>query len=93
MYYDGVYSKIYIGRVKGWGSTQTEIIGNLTMPCDRFIYSGDNMRIRLYFTHNSTTVYQGYGAEWRNRDGTANTYIDNLGNFLTQGYLTARFYL
>ncbi len=37
MYYDGVYNKIYIGHNKGWGVTQTEIVGNFTMPCDRWI--------------------------------------------------------
>ncbi len=47
--------------------------------------------------HNSTTFYQGYGAdnerahEWRKIDETAITYIDNLGKFSTQGYFPARF--
>ncbi len=62
MYYDGVYNKIYIGRNKGWGVTQTEIVGNFTMPCDRWIYSGDALRTRLYYATNSTTYQQGYGS-------------------------------
>ena len=42
MHYDGVYNKIYIGRNKGWGDTQTQIVGNLTLPADRNIYSSDS---------------------------------------------------
>ncbi len=35
MYYDGVFNKISIGRNKGWATTQTEIVGKLTLPADR----------------------------------------------------------
>jgi hypothetical protein len=78
MYYDGVNNKIFIGRNKGLGETQTQIVGNLKLQADKWILSSDSTRQRLFFGSNGTTYYQGYGAsslfdrnhEWRNNDGT-----------------------
>ena len=45
MYYDGVKNNIYTGRNRGWGVSQTQIIGNITLvdnfafPADKWIYS------------------------------------------------------
>ena len=98
MYYDGVYNKIYIGRNKGWGVTQTEISGNFTMPCDRWIYSGDALRTRLYYETNGTSYYQGYGSDyaaahqWRNRDGTWVMSLNNLGDLSVTGQFNCQLY-
>ena len=86
MYYDGVYNKFYIGRNKGWGTTQTEIVGNLTLPADRYIYSSDAMRSRLYFVTNGNNTYQSYGAYanaghlFQNGDATTLMTLRNNGN-------------
>jgi hypothetical protein len=96
MYYDGPLNRIRLGRNKGWGVSETQIEGTLIIAQDRWTLSSE-FNQRFYFGNNSTTYYQGYGTdyvnahEWRNRDGTAIMYIDNLGNFSTQGYITGRF--
>ena len=41
MYYDGIYNKLYIGRNKGWGVNQTQIVGTFIMPADIWILSSD----------------------------------------------------
>jgi hypothetical protein len=98
MYYDGVYNKIYIGRNKGWGVTQTEISGNFTMPCDRWIYSGDALRTRLHYETNGTSYYQGYGGDyaaahqWRNRDGNWVMSLNNLGDCGITGQFNCQLY-
>jgi hypothetical protein len=76
--------------------SETQIEGTLIIAQDRWTLSSE-FNQRFYFGNNSTTYYQGYGTdyinahEWRNRDGTAIMYVDNLGNFSTQGYITGRF--
>jgi hypothetical protein len=100
MYYDGVYNKIYIGRNKGWGDTQTQIVGNLTLPADRYIYSSEGtFKSRLYFVSNGRTYYQGYGYasafdinhEWQNHDGVQKMTLDYSGNLHVKGTLEASF--
>ena len=67
------------------------------MPCDNYILSSDSQRIRFLFNTNGGTIYQGYGTdyakshEWKYRNGDTKTSVDNLGNFYTDGYITARF--
>ncbi len=62
MHYDGVNNKIFIGRNKGWGETETHIVSILTLPADKSIDSSDGPRQRLFFLSNGRTYYQGYGS-------------------------------
>ncbi len=95
MYYDGVYNKIYIGRNKGWGVTQIEISGNFTMPCDKWIYSGDALRTRLYNATNGTTYHMGYGDTphlfWNGPSSVALT-IYNSCNVRCEGEFSSKLY-
>jgi hypothetical protein len=99
MHYDGVNNKILIGRNKGWAETQTEIVSNLTLAADKWIYSSDSSRQRIYFQSNGATIYQGYGAassfsinhEWRNDSATRTMYLTNSGNLIFNGVLNCKF--
>jgi hypothetical protein len=99
MHYDGVNNKIFIGRNKGWTETQTQIVGNLTLPADKWVYSSDGPRQRIYFGTNSQTYYQGYGNtdsysinhEFRNNNGTRIMHLDFGGNMILRGYLNCLF--
>ncbi len=98
MYYDGVHNKFYIGRNKGWGETQTQIVGNLTLPADRYIYSSDAMRSRLFFVTNGYSIYQSYGPYanaghvFQNGDATELLEIQNNGNLVVGGQITCLLY-
>ena len=98
MHYDGVYNKIYIGRNKGWGDTQTQIVGNLTLPADRYIYSSDSLRPRLYFVTNGRNIYQSHGAlanaghVFQNGDATILMTLNNNGNLIFEGQITCLLY-
>jgi hypothetical protein len=95
IYYDGVYNKIYIGRNKGWGVTQTEISGNFTMQCDKGNYSGDALRTRLYYATNGATYHMGYGDTphlfWNGVSSVALT-IYNSCNVRCEGEFSSKLY-
>jgi hypothetical protein len=74
--------------------------GNLTLQADKWIYSSDSTRQRLFFGSNGATYYQGYGAsswfdinhEWRNNDGLKTMHSDYTGNLIVKGTLNCKFY-
>jgi hypothetical protein len=98
MYYDGVFNSFFIGRNKGWGTTQTEIVGNLTLPADRYIYSSDAMRSRLHFVTNGYNIYQSYGPYanaghlFQNSDAITLMTLRNNGNLDVGGQITSILY-
>jgi hypothetical protein len=73
--------------------------GNLILPADKWVYSSDSTRQRIYFGTNGPTYYQGYGNtndfdinhEFRNHDGTKIMHLDKGGNMILKGVLNCQF--
>ena len=65
------------------------------MPCDRWIYSGDSLRTRLYYATNGTTYNQGYGSTphlfW-NKDQTLILTLTDACNMVCEGQITSLLY-
>jgi hypothetical protein len=73
--------------------------GNLILPADKWVFSSDSTRQRIYFGTNNQTYYQGYGNtndftinhEFRNHDGTKIMHLDKGGNMILKGVLNCQF--
>jgi len=65
------------------------------MPCDRWIYSGDSLRTRLYYATNGTTYNQEYGSTphlfW-NKDQTLILTLTDTCNMVCEGQVTSLLY-
>jgi hypothetical protein len=101
MYYQGdTTNRITIGRNMGWSAiSSVSINGNLVIQADKWVYSSDSDRQRIYFGTNNQTYYQGYGNtndftinhEFRNHDGTKIMHLDKGGNMILKGVLNCQF--